>query len=67
MDGMIVHDNGSSLSETSSETTRHEVDEPSVCEPASHIEVLDRKLSNEEESKEASQLSARCVVSPVEV
>ena len=67
MDGMVVHDNGSSVSETSSETTGHEVDEPSVCEPASHIEVLDRKFSNEHETKDASQLSARCVVSPVEV
>ena len=67
MDGMIVHDNGSSVAETSSETTGHEIDEPSVCEPASHIEVLDRKLSNEEETKETSQLSARSVVSPVEV
>jgi hypothetical protein len=55
------------VSETSAETTQHEVHEPSVSQPASYIEVLDGKLSNEEETEQAAELSAASIVSPVEV
>lgn len=44
---MVIHNNGSVLSQTSSKTSHDEVDDPSVSDPASHVEVLDGKLSNE--------------------
>lgn len=67
VEGVIVHHDGSRMAETSSESTGHEVNDPCVSQPASHIEILDGKLSNEEETKQAAELSATCVVSPVEV
>jgi len=67
MDGVVVHDNGARVAETSAESTSHEVDNPCISKPASHVEVLDWEFSNEEKAKEASELGARSVVSPVEV
>ena len=65
--GVVVQHDGARVSETSAETTQHEVHEPSVSQPASYIEVLDGKLSNEEKTQKATYLSASSVVGPVEI
>ncbi len=65
--GVVVHHNGARVTETTAETTSHEVDDPGVGQPASHVEVLDGELSDEEKSEQAAELRARCVVGPVEV
>ena len=46
--GVIVHHNGARVAETSAESTGHEVDDPGVGQPASHVEVLNGELSDEE-------------------
>ena len=55
------------MTETSTETAGHEVDDPHVGDPASNVEVLNWELSDEEQTKQATELGARGVVSPVEV
>lgn len=67
MDSVIVENQGSCVSETSTETSQDEVDAPGIGEPASHIEVLDGQFSNEEETKKASDLCSCSIVSPVKV
>lgn len=67
VDGVIVHHDGARGAETSAETSDDEVDNPSVGDPASHVEVLDWQLSDEEQAKKASQLGAGSVVGPVEI
>jgi hypothetical protein len=64
---VVVHHDGARLTETSAKTTSHEVDNPSISQPASNIEVLDGELSNEEETQEAADLRTGCVICPVEV
>lgn len=64
---VVVHHDGSRVTETSAESTGHEVNDPGISQPASYIEVLDGKLSNEEETEQAAELSAASIVSPVEV
>ncbi len=64
---VVVHHNGARVAETSAETTGHEVDDPSISQPASNVEVLDGELSNEEETQEAADLRAGSVIGPVEV
>ena len=55
------------MTKTSSKSTGYEVNDPGISQPASYIEVLDRKLSNEKKTEQAAELSAASVVSPVEV
>lgn len=55
------------MAETSAETAGHEVDDVRIGEPASHVEVLDRELSDKEKAEQAAELSAGGVVGPVEV
>lgn len=55
------------MSKTSAESTGHKVNDPGISQPASNIEVLDGKLSNEKKAEQAAELSAASVVSPVEV
>lgn len=67
VESVIVHHNGARVAETSAKTTENEVSDPGIGEPASHVEVLNGKLSNEQETEEAAYLSASCVVGPVKV
>jgi hypothetical protein len=67
VESMIVHHDRARVTETSAETTGHEVNDPSVSQPASNVEVLDGKLSNKEKTQQAAELRAGCVVGPVEV
>ena len=55
------------MAEASAETTGHKVDDPCVCDPASHIEILYGQLSDEEETQDATKLRASCVIGPVKV
>lgn len=65
--GVVVHHDGARVTETAAETTSHEVDDPGVSQPASHVEVLNGQLSDEEETEQAAELGTGSVVSPVEV
>ena len=67
MEGMVVHNDGAGVTETTPESTCHKVYDPCVCKPASHIEVLNGQFSDEEQSKKASELCSGSVVGPVEV
>lgn len=65
--GIVVHANGSLLGETTADTSDDEEDNPGVSDSASHVEILDRELTDNSETEEDSQLSATAVVGPVEV
>ena len=67
VDEVIVHGDWSLVSEASANTVTHEEVQVSPCEPASHIEVLNWKLSDSEQSQHASDLTSGGVVGPVEV
>jgi len=67
IEGIVVHDNWSVIEKTSTKTSYDEVCSPGIGEPASHVEILNGKLSDHEESQHASHLSSRGIVSPVEV
>ena len=43
---MVVEDDWSLISQTSSESLRHKDDQVEVSQPASNIEILNRELSN---------------------
>ena len=47
MNTVIVENDRSAVVKTSSDTTYDEIDNPTVCEPASNIETLDRKFPDE--------------------
>ena len=64
---MTVHDNGSLVEETSSIASDDEVNTIEVSDPASNIEILDRQLSDNHESKGNSELTSGGVVGPVEI
>ena len=64
---MVVENNWSLVSQTSAESLGHEDDQVEVSEPASDVEVLDWKLSDDSQTKEASKLSSGGVVSPVPI
>ena len=50
VDTVVVHHNRSVVLESSTEASYNEVDDPTVSQPTSYIEVLDGKLSDEEET-----------------
>ena len=64
---MIVKHYGSGRAQASAKTAQHKVHYPGICQPASHVEVLYWELSNEQKTQKTSQLSTRCVISPVKV
>ena len=64
---MVVHDNWSLVSETSSESLRNEEHQVEVRQPASDVEVLNWELSDSSQSNEDSKLTSGGVVSPVPV
>ena len=51
IEGVIVEDQGTVVSETASNTSDHEVTDPAVCEPAPHVEVLDGELTDDSEAE----------------
>lgn len=67
MEPMVIEHDWSLVSQTSANTTGHEVDHISVCDPASHVEVFDWQLSNDSETQDASNLSSSGIVGPVVV
>ena len=64
---MVVEDDWSLISQTSSESLRHKDDQVEVSQPASNIEILNRELSDDSQTKKASELSSGGVVSPVPI
>jgi len=67
VEGMVVKDEGTVVTETATDTTDDEVADPTVCEPATNVEVLDGQLTDDGKAEEDTNLSAGGVVSPVEV
>jgi len=67
VEGVIVHDNGSVVSETSANTSDHEPGAPDVSEAASSVEILDWELTDNSETEDNTDLSTGSVTSPVEV
>lgn len=45
--GMIVHNNRSVALQTTAETSYNEVNNPSVGDPATHVEILDWQFTND--------------------
>merc|ERR1719224_34283 len=64
---MVVENNWSLISQTSSKSLRDKDDQVEVSQPASNVEIFNRELSNHSQTKEASNLSSSSVVSPVPV
>ena len=46
MESMIVHNNWSGISQTSSKTLRHEIVNVEIGQPASHVEILNWEFSD---------------------
>ena len=67
VEGVVIKDNGSIVLETTTNASHDEPHDPGVCKPASHSETLDRQLTDDTKTDENAELSARCVVSPVEI
>ena len=64
---MIVHNNRSVALQTTAKTSYNEVNNPSVGDPATHVEILDWQFTNDSQTQEASNLSAGSIVSPIEI
>jgi len=67
VEGMVIQDQRTVVSETTADTPDDEVDNPEVGQSDSHVEVLDGELTDEEETKKDTSLSTSSVVGPVEV
>ena len=67
VEGMVIEDKWAVVTETTADTSNNEVADPSVGQPASHVEILDGKLADDGETEEDTSLSSRGVVGPVEV
>jgi len=67
VESVIVHDDRSVVLKTATETSNDEVGDPGIGDPATNVEVADGELTDNGKSEEATELSARCVVGPVEV
>lgn len=65
--GMVVHDDRSCPHKASAQTSGHKPHDPTISNPAPHVEILNGKFSDEEQAKNASDLRSGRVVSPVEV
>jgi len=65
--GVVVQENRAVCLETTTDTTDNEEHDPSVGETATGVEALDRELTDESESEEASPLGTGSVAGPVEV
>ena len=67
VEGVIVEDQGTVVSETASNASQYEVTDPAIGEPAPHVEVLDGELADDGEAEQHAHLRPRRIVRPVEV
>ena len=67
VEGMVIEDKWAVVTETTADTSNNEVADPSVGQPASHVEILDGKLADDGETEEDTSLSSRGVIGPVEI
>ena len=67
IEGVIVQHNGSIAAETAADTPNNEVADPTVGQPAPHVEVFDGKLTDNGEAEKDTKLGPCGVVRPVEV
>ena len=67
VEGMIVHHKRAVVTETTTNTSDQEVAHPTVCEPATNVEVLDGELTDDGKSKNDTSLSTSGIVGPVPV
>jgi hypothetical protein len=67
MEGVVVHNNGSVVSQTTAETSDNEPHAPNVGKAASSVEVFNWEFTDNSETESNTDLSAGSVVSPVEV
>jgi len=64
---VVVENNRTVVTETTTNTSDDEIADPAISEPAANIEVLDRELSDYSQAEKYANLSASGVVSPVKV
>ena len=67
VEGMVIENQRTVVSETTADTPDNEVTDPAVGQPASHVEVLDGELANDGEAKKDTSLSTSSIVGPVEI
>ena len=67
VESVIVHDKRTVVTETTTNTSDQEVAHPTVCKPATNVEVLDWKLTDDGKSKNDASLSTSSIVGPVPV
>ena len=67
VEGVIVQHNGSIAAETAADTPNDEVADPTVGQPAPHVEVFNGKLTDNGEAEKDTKLGPCGVVRPVEV
>lgn len=67
MHGVVIHDKGSVVFKTTTESSYQEEGNPRPSESYSHVEVANRELTDGPESNKASDLSTGSVVSEVNI
>ena len=67
MEGVVVHNNGSVVSQTTAETSDNEPHAPNVGKAASSVEIFNWEFTDNSETESNTDLSAGSIVSPVEV
>lgn len=67
VEGVIVHNQGSVVSETATESSDNEPHAPHVSKAASSVEVFNWQFTDDSETEGNTDLGAGSVVSPVEV
>lgn len=67
VEGMIVHNQGSVVSKTTTESSDNEPHAPHVSEAASSVEVSNRQFTDHSKTEGNTNLSTGSVVSPVEI
>jgi hypothetical protein len=65
--GMVVHDNWTIVSETATETSDNKECNPAVSKGDTSVEILNWELANNEKTEEAADLCSGCIVGPVEI
>jgi hypothetical protein len=67
VEGVIVEDQRAVSTQATADTPNNEVHDPTVGQPAPHVEVLDGELANDGESEDDASLGPRRIVSPIEI
>lgn len=67
VEGVIIENERTVVTETTADTSDNEVANPTVSQPASHVEILDGELTNDGQTENDANLSSGRVVGPVEV